>query len=162
MNKIAARVAATITIVSSLSSPNCGFVNPKKGTKMWYKKYDTRDTLNHVSRMKLLLWETKNENWTFSTNQVSPSDKRSRSKRALYVLSTSHAVGKRLEKSEALSICYVFFGSLIPCLFLSLFLSPSLPGLVRFLYKGSINDKEIFLQSRGVQLCYLEEIIYRS
>ena len=55
-----------------------------------------------------------------------------------------------------------FFGSLIPSLFLSLFLSPSLPGLVRFLYKGSINDKEILLQSRGIQLCYLEEIIYRS
>ena len=71
-------------------------------------------------------------------------------------------MGKRLEKFEALSICYVFFGSLIPSLFLSLSLSPSLPGLVRFLYKGSINDKEILLQSRGMQLCYLEEIIYRS
>ena len=72
--------------------------------------------------------------------------------------------GKGLKNLSSLYLLRFVFGSLIPSLFLSLFLSLSLslPGLVRFLYKGSINDKEILLQSRGLQLCYLEEIIYRS
>lgn len=158
MNKTAARVTATMTTVSSLSSPNCGFEYPKTRDKVWYKKNDTRDTLNHMSRLKTFILgniklKPKTGRFRLIKSRLEIT-KRPFATSKFICLSISQWE-KSLEKSEGFSVCDVFF---LPAFD---FLSFVFPRLVGFLCKGSINDKGILPQCRGVQLCSLEEIIHR-
>ena len=127
MNKTAARVAATITTVSSLSSPNCGFEYPKTRDKMGYKKNDTRDTLNHMSRLKTFILGNKKlkpKTGRFRLIKSRLEIKKGRSLQTnLFVLSISQWE-KSLEKLEDFSVCCVFFFCcLLSCFFLSFFLA---------------------------------------
>lgn len=158
MNKTAARVTATMTTVSSLSSPNCGFEYPKTRDKVWYKKNDTRDTLNHMSRLKTFILGNKKlkpKTGRFRLIKSRLEIKKRPFATSKFICLSISQWEKSLEKSEGFSVCYVFF---LPAF---VFLSFFFPRLVRFLCKGSINDKGILLQCRRVQLCSLEEIIHR-
>ena len=135
MNKTAARVAATITTVSSLSSPNCGFEYPKTRDKMWFKKNDTRDTLNHMSRLKTFILRNKKlkpKTGRFRLIKSRLEIKKSRSLQTnLFVLSISQWE-KSLENLEGFLFVTSFF---LPAF---VFLSFFFPRLIQFLDIGSI------------------------
>lgn len=157
MNKTAARVTATMTTVSSLSSPNCGFEYPKTRDKVWYKKNDTRDTLNHMSRLKTFILGNKKlkpKTGRFRLIKSRLEIKKAVRYKQIYLFK-HFPVGKKPWKiGRFFCLLRLFFACFD-------FLSFVFPRLVGFLCKGSINDKGILPQCRGVQLCSLEEIIHR-